>query len=262
MSSVSVVQGDLSGSLNPRPSVLVDGDPIDSNWVCNTRLISPAGITVIDRMITEKTQDGMRFVVYISESETAALEVDTYTWVIELSNATTTPIYNVEQTYGLEVEPQSSHEGGVLIHLQRGINSFASYAQALEELGNMPTVSMAQASTRTQLKRALLQSWANIGALTVDFENDLYSTSQFTDQELDLLTPFQQKQLLQAQIIEADFLLGGNPIEMRRRMGLMSDSAGESAHFMRPTKPVVLPVCRDAAFALTPYIRYTAIGGR
>ena len=72
------------------------------------------------------------------------------------------------------------------------------------------------------------------------------STRELIDADIGLLQPKTYQRLLRAQVIEADDVLGGNPIEARRRLGLISDSAGESAHFFRTSKPLNLPCCRGA----------------
>lgn len=58
-----------------------------------------------------------------------------------------------------------------------------------------------------------------------------------------------------AQIIEADFLLNGgeNPVDVKRRMGIVSETIGESSMFMRSARPLEQAVCRRAMKELAKY---------
>lgn len=62
--------------------------------------------------------------------------------------------------------------------------------------------------------------------------------------------------LKRAQIIEADFLLAGgeNPVDAKRRMGIVSETIGESSMFMRSAAPLERPVCKRAMKELAKYV--------
>lgn len=137
------------------------------------------------------------------------------------------------------------------------------------------------------LMSAFINAYHNIGYVTVDFfpprhrarwrpqdrmwDGDgifdpevrkVHSTRQLTPELWAELQPWQREALIRAQVIEANFLLSGNTVEKQRYSGLMSHSAGESAHFYRAGRPLELPVCRAAANALKGIITYvTRIGG-
>lgn len=68
--------------------------------------------------------------------------------------------------------------------------------------------------------------------------------------------------LKRAQVIEANFLLGGDPIEQVRSQGLMSQTVGESSQFYRATKPLQLLISRRAIAELRGYVVYTVRRGR
>lgn len=231
-----------------------------STWVGTLKVSDTAGNEVINRVLADEIANGWEW--QLSGVETTALGVDAFLVTVVADDQGGTVI---SETYGVSVEPATPSVYSMA--LERGVNSFGSYGDLLAQLNKMPSLTIAQTVSRGDLRAAMVRAWQNIGQLTVDFDltnnlEDLYSTLNFTVEVLDSLTNDQQRKLIQAQLIEADFLLGGNPIEHRRRAGLMSDSTGEQAQFFRPSKPVVLPVCRDAAVALTPHVRYTAGAGR
>lgn len=137
--------------------------------------------------------------------------------------------------------------------LVTGVNSFAIYADLVVLATDMINMSTFNNATQDQQISALIQAWYNLGQLPVRFDDlegtDSYekgSTRELVDADISLLQEKNYYRLLRAQIIEADDVLGGNPIEARRRLGLISDSAGESAHFFRTAKPLNLPCCRAA----------------
>lgn len=93
------------------------------------------------------------------------------------------------------------------------------------------------------------------------FDTDIRRVSEMTTSEFNGVDARFKSALLKAQIVEADDILGGNPIEKQRSDGLMSESVGESSQMYRPGKPVELPVGRRAfAYVSDWVIQQTAIG--
>lgn len=137
------------------------------------------------------------------------------------------------------------------------------------------------------LTAAYINAFHNIGYVTVDFyppkhrarwrdqsrmwDGDgifdpdvakVSSTRQLTPELWAELKPWQQEALIRAQVIEANFLLSGNTVEKQRYSGLLSHSAGESAHFYRSFKPFEGPVSKATLNALKGIVTYvTRIGG-
>lgn len=68
--------------------------------------------------------------------------------------------------------------------------------------------------------------------------------------------------LCKAQVVEADALLGGDPVDVRRQEGLMLESIGEVKQMFRPGKPLDLPVSKRALRYLSPYISFAKRIGR
>jgi hypothetical protein len=151
-----------------------------------------------------------------------------------------------------------------------GVNSFATFGKLQmisEDLGCLDEFKVA---TELDAIKALIGAWTNIGKLRVDqyrlsmlnqskdYADNLfksYTTRTLTETDLAALERERYESLLQAQCFEAEFLLGGNPVEDRRRAGFISDSSGESTQFFRSSAPLRLPVCREAMEALRGFMR-------
>jgi hypothetical protein len=153
--------------------------------------------------------------------------------------------------------------------LQMAVNSFASLPTILVTASEMIHMKVFHFAKKEDQVSALVQAWNNLGQLPVRFEDlqgtDSYekgSTRELIDLDIKSLSPKTFARLVRAQIIEADDVLGGNPIEARRRLGLISDSAGESAHFFRTSKPLNLPCSRAAIDELRGIVNWSISIGR
>ena len=141
-----------------------------------------------------------------------------------------------------------------------GTNAFTTFERYLMLREEMPLLEEAVAAADRDLKMALINGYYNIGGLLMNFGDEfpgIYTTMDLGSTELASITSATLKKLMKANLIEANAILGGNPVEDRRKMGLMSHSAGESAHFFRPTKPLDLPVFKETAKALSGLVRYS-----
>jgi hypothetical protein len=150
-----------------------------------------------------------------------------------------------------------------------GENSFSVLSNLLLIASQMIHLRAFHFADKNHQVSALTQAWNNLGQLPVRFEDlrgtdsfDKGSTRELIDVDILNLAPKTYQRLLRAQVIEADDVLGGNPIEARRRAGLISDSAGESAHFFRSSKPLSLPCCRAAIDELRGIVNWGARIGR
>lgn len=153
--------------------------------------------------------------------------------------------------------------------LTAGLNSFAGLPDILMISVDMVHLGAFHLASEDDRVSALIQAWNNLGQLPVRFDDlegtdsfQKVSTRELIDADISQLQPKTYQRLLRAQIIEADDVLGGNPIEARRRLGLISDSAGESAHFFRTSKPLNLPCCRAAIDELRGIVNWSVRIGR
>lgn len=160
------------------------------------------------------------------------------------------------------------------VPLVDGVNSFQSYAQSLmtaEAIAKIPGWTQAQRDARVS---ALRQAAANILRLTFKGMWDDYVGQD----RLRVITPFSTgpnlkvimesaqyaslpphfiDALRRAQVLEANFILGGDEVEEIRRSGVMSTTVGESSQFFRTVKPLELPICRRALQEIGRYVSYS-----
>lgn len=266
MTEYTVKKGNTSPIILVGSSSMID----TTGWTCNLLVLDDQGVALIDKNVIETNDAGDKFRAYLTPTETNTLPVETYRLVIELTNAALTPPFNVEEQHVLNVDPQMEiGDATGLVQLTVGSNSFETYENLILKLSQTPGLTQAASASRGQLKAALISAYENIGLLTTDFEvldtttNEYKtSTSDFTSADISSLSAKALNALTRAQLIEANALLGGNPIEDRRRAGMLSDSVGESAIFMRTSKPLELSVYRDTAIALKGYIVWTKQIGR
>lgn len=143
--------------------------------------------------------------------------------------------------------------------LAEWVNSFQTYNSALMrafDITQTPGWDIADEDTR---QTALIEAYENIGK--IKFNGDaFYGDSEgfyiggLADTEINNLSEAFVEALKRAQILEADYLLGSEMVEDKRRGGLMSETVGESSNMFRPGKPIVLPVSNRAMKALAGYI--------
>ena len=156
--------------------------------------------------------------------------------------------------------------------LVSGVNSFQSYSTAALigcELPNLPGWNQAGKSERTN---ALTAAYRNFGKLHLRYIHDdadaltrvitpaEWGSSDITNLNADQLATLPTEYLAclrRAQILEADFLLGGDEVGEIRRSGIMSATIGESSQFFRTSKPYEGAVCKRALKEVSRYL----IGG-
>ena len=135
-------------------------------------------------------------------------------------------------------------------------NSFGTWPEIVLLERNMVSLKFYKFATEEEQKAALINAFHNIADVHVDFcpphrrarwhsqshmwdqegvfEGDIeriYSTRQLTAETWAKLPAATKDKLMRAQLIEADFLLADMTPEKQRLAGLLSHSAGESAHF-------------------------------
>lgn len=156
--------------------------------------------------------------------------------------------------------------------LAPGENSFAGYQELMLDSFDMTDLSAFREATKDEQVAALITAYYNIGSMRVSlfqhrdlsdptlFDRDVLigvtSTRTLRADVLAALKPSVQLQLRRSQLAEANSILGGNPIERARGLGLLSHSAGESTHFYRTTKPLELPISKRAAVELRGILNY------
>lgn len=107
----TITQGETGPIIRPRPSAIDTGVTLDANWICRTAVNDLDGESVIaPRVITTMTDDALYFELALTPTETESLTVASgdlstnYVQVVEISNATLFPIFNVEEEYIIKVK--------------------------------------------------------------------------------------------------------------------------------------------------------------
>lgn len=178
---------------------------------------------------------------------------------------------------GITYIQETSYIVGNPTELSLGVNSFASYGNLMVAAHKRPGLNALSGASTDEVKHALMEAWYNIGLVNVDLSNiGLSQGVVYLDQNnrpISRLSALSENQLLslpkevvtrlvRAQLTEADSILGGNPVEDRRKAGMVSSSAGESTLFFRTRKPVDMPISRDTAKELTGIISWVMNLGR
>lgn len=172
------------------------------------------------------------------------------------------------------------HTGYVLMGanpLQTGVNSFQSYLSAQALTLDVPNLIGFVEASEQERTAALIEAHDRISGLSFSvlnrrgqeyleyaeegvrdvgsnlfgFAGDIREVSPA--QFMTLLPEFRQA-LAKAQLVEADVILGGDPIEAKRQQGLILDSIGESRQMFRRGTPLNLQVSRRALAYLSRFI--------
>ena len=155
-----------------------------------------------------------------------------------------------------------------------GENSFLTYLEALRLMPEFPQFVAFTSATEQERKNALIAAYRNIGNIELlrgsMVENDANETPLLTeDKSVPLWTTLQltpalyaklhdsiKRNLGFAQIVEAEYLLGGDGNEDLRSKGVMSYSVGEVKQFFRTSKPIELSVSKHALRYIGRYVQY------
>jgi len=163
-----------------------------------------------------------------------------------------------------------------------GVNSFMTYVQAQFVALTMPGIDGWNAAGDQERTTALMEAWRRILRLRfTDIDKYRDQSSLFYGFEgtrdtswiggngiagdLSLLTPEQYQSLpvefmaalRNAQLSEANEIMGGSSIDQKRREGLIQDNIGESRQMFRLGKPLDLPVSRATLRYLSGYVTYS-----
>lgn len=265
------------------PLVDMQGNPLAPDSV-DYRVINSKGVEVVPRTPLDTFAPGMSEADVTIPAEINQLtplgNINLYGMAYNTREARTVELYCLisgntvllSQSYGLQ-------PSDVLIV---GVNSFQTYAQSeltALDIPNLPGWDAADERQRTaalidaryhivQLNFSLLNSNSNLDQTNINYVPDVRSIGRSDifvfNGNLDLLTPNEyltlpnklQNVLRLSQVVEADYILGGQPVEGKRRAGLMESKAGESSQMFRPGKPLDLPVCRRAMSYLGYYVTF------
>lgn len=107
-----IYQGNTGPILQPRPTVLVEGEPLDANWTCHIGANYKDGTVAVPKTeITDKTTDNLRWIAALTPTQTDAIDLGSLSCVevdliIEVTNLTVIPPFKIETHYTLPVKKQ------------------------------------------------------------------------------------------------------------------------------------------------------------
>lgn len=146
-------------------------------------------------------------------------------------------------------------------------NSFMTYETALLVARKVSPLNGWNAASEEARKFALFRAFDLLRSYRYEFRYSDDSTEEITLDELSAenFARIRARQLQDfrcAQLVQADYLLGGSPIEKRIADGLQSSTIGEISQFYRPRPTLTLAICKDALSYVGKYIQWGLKVGR
>jgi len=213
------------------------------------------------------------------------------TAVIEVSPADNTLATGVSRALR-EIELTLTLPGGQVVqtdsYMVEILNGLAIPSESFQTLGKaeltaatIPGLIAWPAASRDDKISALVQARNNIAGLSfrriwANYQNRIeYEIGQGITMGIDvlylfLLTPAEfadldadfKTALNRAQVLEADFLLDGDPVQKRREQGIVMEKVGEVTTMFRNGKPGRKPISEKAMRAIAMYVDDTISIGR
>lgn len=146
-------------------------------------------------------------------------------------------------------------------------NSFMTYPEALIYSMKLTDIAGWEVAHQDQRTAALQQAFDHISSFhyTMNFADGTVFNGSLKDMTYDEWVALEEnvvEDFRKAQFIQADFLLGGKPIETDIAQGLQSSTTGETSQFYRPRPSLSLSICRDAFKYIGKYRNWSLSIGR
>lgn len=175
-------------------------------------------------------------------------------------------VLTIETAIGAVLEQSDIYilKNGSLLELWE--NTFQSYYQTVLISTSIPNLGAWDAASRSSQEAALIDAFHSVSKLSFSLPERIivgafpqnFILQDLTTEEWGIIPAEFLRALRSAQLVESDFLLGGSPIETKRRAGMMSETIGESSNMFRQSKPVTSAVCDRAYRYLQLYISHTS----
>lgn len=159
-------------------------------------------------------------------------------------------------------------DGVVAVDLTVGQNTLVTQAQALLLIKEMVGVNaFANASSELQIA-ALMEAYDRVASMElrsrilpheVSYKDgeEVKSIGALNALDLTALSLQMRKAFMKAQVYEADFILGGDPVTELRKQGIMSYTVGEVKQFFRTVKPLDFTISMRAMGQIGKYLQYS-----
>lgn len=146
-------------------------------------------------------------------------------------------------------------------------NSFQTYETSLIMARMITPLNGWDAASIETRKFALFRAFDLMNAFSyemryVDGTSEVLTVDEMTTETIASLSTNQIMDFRKAQLIQADYLLGGNPTEKDIQDGLQSSSIGEISQFYRPRPTLNLALCKAALSYVGKYIVWNMRIGR
>lgn len=257
----------------------------------NTIAVDSVDYRVINQAETELVPR-TNLATYVADSDTATVIVPGVTnqfsdltalreiRIVELYAVTAAGTIVLRMPYGLELSDP----------LVSGINSFQSYSMAQLVSMSIPSIPNWDAAFDEDRMAALIGARDHIlrlnfsqlntsvmwgqdslnfipeGVYVVPFVGSGFllngSLAWMSKTQFDNLPDRFRGKLKQAQVVEADAILGGDPTGDRRKSGLIMEQVGETKQMYRSSRPIVMPICDRALGYLSEYTTMSKLIGR
>lgn len=201
-------------------------------------------------------------------------DADTQTNMPNTTEARVVELKYVQAGIGTNVIQQEytiRTDGDVLVVMQ---NSFQTYMQAATRAASIPNLEGWNSADADARKQALSFAYGYLSRLNYEVyydSNDIYFRNRsswglpyintigrlynYSYQDFAKLDPDFVQRICEAQIIEADDILGGNPEEADREKGLISKQVQEQIHVFRNSAPLRTSICRRTRRHLGGYLK-------
>jgi hypothetical protein len=255
-----------------------DGNQLTPTGI-NARVIDEAGVQVV-APFTVTPSGATATVDVLGPSNELVVGKTSGMRTIKLDVATADGSYSFDESYILKTAPADS--------LAILINSFQTFNQAVLTASEIPNLKGWNNDLITDDDRvaALTEAFRRITQIgfavrwPIDVDSQTFvSSGDWLGSQTRLITPEYwqfmnlnsfntffpehfRESLRRAQVAEADEHLSGDPIEERRRMGLLSETIKDSSMMFRSGKPLDLGVSSRAFQYLRGYVQMRATLGR
>lgn len=142
--------------------------------------------------------------------------------------------------------------------LVMGENSILNFTQALLMVPDLTELNgWYDAADDNARKAALREAYELLSEFNLNESFVYNSIAKYSKEELEALDERVLNNFRRAQMLHADYLLGGDPEKMMREKGVISNSAGESTMFLRTTKQINYGISDRAYRYISKYLATT-----
>lgn len=270
-----------------------NGNALDAASI-EYRIVNQAGVELLPRTALLPFAGGSEAVIEVLAGLNAVATIDTATITAGQIDS-----FFVRESRTVELFVTDASGNTVLLTktyalepaetLIAGLNSFQSFGQAELVAMDIPQLAGWNGSGEKdkiaaliearlqicQLRFSLLNSNTNFGQDNLNYVPEgsyptPYAGMFMFNGNLALITPSNfvkmparfKLALCRAQVAQADAILGGDPVDTRRKEGLILESIGEVKQMFRGGKPLDLPVSKRALKYLSPFVSFSQRIGR